>query len=66
MGEDHVESMLAAKSWKLASGERSSSISGEQCEQAVEEHSNVTSADAQTGVPALVSVSLALIRRYFR
>ena len=56
--------MLAAKSQKPASEETSFSISVKQPQQAVEEHSNVTSADEQTVFPALDSVSLALIWRY--
>ena len=42
--------MLAAKSQKLASGESSSSISVEQPEQTVEEHTTVTSADEQSSL----------------
>ena len=43
-----VESMLAAKSQKLASGESYSSISVEQPEQTAEEHTTITSAGEQS------------------
>ena len=52
--------MLAAKSQKLASGESSSSISVEQPEQTVEEHTTITSAGEQS----CLEESLLLLRVY--